>query len=165
NNPILNRSLRGKSNQQRGIGRMLMICGALLVLLAVVMLLASVIGSQRLPLGASLCALSGRAGCGLTSEQQAILFDLRLPRIFLAGAVGMCLAAAGAGYQALLRNPLAEPYLLGVSNGAAVGTMAALVFFGTHEWSRPLFAFAGALAATFVVYRLARGHTGASPER
>ena len=77
----------------------------------------------------------------------------------------MCLATAGAGYQALLRNPLAEPYLLGVSNGAAVGTMAALVFFGAYEWSRPLMAFAGALAATFVVYRLARGRTGASPER
>jgi len=79
--------------------------------------------------------------------------------------VGMCLAAAGAGYQSLLRNPLAEPYLLGVSNGAAVGTMTALVFFGAYEWSRPLLAFAGALAATFVVYRLARGRAGASPER
>ena len=77
----------------------------------------------------------------------------------------MCLAAAGAGYQALLRNPLAEPYLLGVSNGAAVGTMTALVFFGAHEWSRPLMAFAGALAATFVVYQLARGRAGATPER
>jgi len=144
---------------------MLMICGALLALLAVVMLLASVIGSQRLPLGASLCALSGRAGCGLTSEQQAILFDLRLPRIFLAGGVGMCLAAAGAGYQALLRNPLAEPYLLGVSNGAAVGTMTALVFLGAYEWTRPVLAFAGALFATLLVYQLARGRAGSTPER
>lgn len=77
----------------------------------------------------------------------------------------MCLATAGAGYQALLRNPLAEPYLLGISNGAAVGTMTALVFFGAHEWSRPAMAFAGALSATFVVYRLARGRTGATPVR
>src|SRR4029077_15738043 len=95
----------------------------------------------------------------------AILLDIRLPRILLAGAVGMCLATAGAGYQALLRNPLAEPYLLGVSNGAAVGTMTALVFFGTHEWSRPVVAFAGALIASFVVYQLARGRAGATPER
>src|SRR4029077_861223 len=95
----------------------------------------------------------------------AILLDIRLPRILLAGAVGMCLATAGAGYQAPLRNPLAEPYLLGVSNGAAVGTMTALVFFGAHEWSRPVLAFAGALAATLVVYRLARGRAGATPER
>ncbi len=141
------------------------VCGFLFFLLAVVLVIASVIGSQRLPLGASLCALTGKSNCGLSSEQQAILFDIRLPRILLAGAVGMCLAAAGAGYQALLRNPLAEPYLLGVSNGAAVGTMTALVFFGAHEWSRPVMAFAGALAATFVVYRLARGRAGATPER
>src|SRR5438876_423624 len=141
------------------------VCGFLFFLLAVVLVIASVIGSQRLPLGASLCALTGKSNCGLSSEQQAILFDIRLPRILLAGAVGMCLAAAGAGYQALLRNPLAEPYLLGVSNGAAVGTMTALVFFGTHEWSRPVMAFAGALAATMVVYRLALGRTGTSPER
>jgi iron complex transport system permease protein len=131
----------------------------------VVLVIASVIGSQRLPLTGSLCALLGQSHCGLSEEERAILFDLRLPRIILAGSVGMCLAAAGAGYQALLRNPLAEPYLLGVSNGAAVGTMTALVFFGAHEWSRPVLAFAGALAATLVVYQLARGRAGATPER
>src|SRR5262249_1319181 len=126
----------------------------LLLLLLVILIGASLVGSQRLPLGSSVCAMIGRLNCGLSSEQQAILLDIRLPRILLAGAVGMCLASAGAGYQALLRNPLAEPYLLGVSNGAAVGTMIALVFLGSYEWSRPLMAFAGALAATFVVYRL-----------
>ncbi|HEY8205151.1 MAG TPA: iron ABC transporter permease [Pyrinomonadaceae bacterium] len=129
------------------------------------LVVASVTGSQRLPLAASLCALTGKSDCGLSSEEHAILIGLRLPRILLAGAVGMCLAAAGAAYQALLRNPLAEPYLLGVSNGAAVGTMIALVFFGAHEWSRPVLAFGGALAATSVVYRLARGRVGATPER
>jgi len=147
------------------LGRTLFVCGALIVLLAVIFIIASLVGSQRLPLTGSLCALTGKSNCGLSSEQQAILFDLRLPRILLAGAVGMSLAAAGAGYQALLRNPLAEPYLLGVSNGAAVGTMTALVFFGAHEWSRPVMAFAGALLATLVVYRLARGRAGATPER
>jgi iron complex transport system permease protein len=147
------------------LSRTLFVCGLLLFALALVFLVASVIGSQRLPFAASLCSLTGKSDCGLSSEQQAILLDIRLPRILLAGAVGMCLATAGAGYQALLRNPLAEPYLLGISNGAAVGTMTALVFFGAHEWSRPVMAFAGALAATFVVYRLARGRTGATPER
>src|SRR5437764_1822342 len=145
--------------------RTLLVCGVLLAALAIVFITAAVIGSQRLPLASSLCALTGKSNCGLSSEQQAILFDIRLPRILLAGAVGMSLAAAGAGYQALLRNPLAEPYLLGVSNGAAVGTMTALVFFGAHEWSRPLLAFGGALAATLIVYRLARGRAGATPER
>ena len=161
-------SITPEQSSQTGhatFGRTLMICSVLLFLLAVVFIIAALLGSQRLPLAASICALAGKSNCGLSSEQQAILFDLRLPRILLAGAVGMSLAAAGAGYQALLRNPLAEPYLLGISNGAAVGTMTALVFFGTHEWSRPLMAFAGALLVTLVVYRLARGRAGASPER
>src|SRR5213592_5225597 len=114
------------SNTSRAtLSRTVMVCVVLLALLIIVLVIASVIGSQRLPLTGSLCALTGKSNCGLSSEQQAILFDLRLPRILLAGAVGMSLAAAGAGYQALLRNPLAEPYLLGVSNGAAVGTMTA----------------------------------------
>lgn len=154
-------TIKGHATFKKTIG----VCGVLLLLLAIIFLVASLVGSQRLPLTSSLCALTGRSNCGLSSEQQAILFDLRLPRILLAGAVGMSLAAAGAGYQALLRNPLAEPYLLGVSNGAAVGTMTALVFFGTFEWSRPILAFAGALLATLVVYRLARGRAGATPER
>ena len=158
-------SSKHKHQAQATLSRTLLICGLLVLLLAIVFILASVIGSQPLPVAGSLCALSGKSNCGLTSEQHAILFDIRLPRIVLAGMVGMCLAAAGAAYQALLRNPLAEPYLLGVSNGAAVGTMIALLFFGVHEWSRPLLAFAGALAATFLVYRLARGRTGATPER
>ncbi|HEX5705003.1 MAG TPA: iron ABC transporter permease [Pyrinomonadaceae bacterium] len=145
--------------------RTLLICGSLLVVLVLALIGAAVIGSQRLPFAGSLCALTGSSNCALSAEERAILFDIRLPRIILAGAVGMCLAAAGAAYQALLRNPLAEPYLLGVSNGAAVGTMAALVFFTGYEWSRPIMAFAGAGAATFVVYRLARGRTGATPER
>jgi iron complex transport system permease protein len=157
-------SLRIQSGRAT-FSRTALVCLFLLVLLIAVLIVASVVGSQRLPLAASLCALTGKSNCGLSSEESAILFDLRLPRILLAGVVGMCLAAAGAGYQALLRNPLAEPYLLGISNGAAVGTMTALVFFGAHEWSRPVMAFAGALTATFVVYRLARGRAGATPER
>lgn len=141
----------------------LILAGALL--LAVVFL--SLVGSERLPATNSLCALAslGASQCGLTSDQYDILFQIRLPRILLAAAVGASLATAGATYQSLLRNPLAEPYLLGISNGAAVGTMFALIFFGRFEWSRPLMAFAGALAATLAVYRLARGRAGATPER
>ncbi len=141
----------------------LALAGALL--LAIVM--TALIGSEQLPARASLCALAsfGTTPCGLSREQFDILFQLRLPRILLAAAVGGSLATAGAGYQALLRNPLAEPYLLGISNGAAVGTMIALVFFGASEWTRPLLAFTGALVATLAVYRLARGRAGATPER
>jgi len=157
-----------KANRNRVTLRRTVI--TLLVLVASLVIVvgaASLLGSERLPVSESLCSLTtlGTRQCGLTSDQFDILFQIRLPRILLAAAVGGSLATAGAGYQALLRNPLAEPYLLGVSNGAAVGTMLALVFFGSLEWSRPLMAFAGALAATFAVYRLARGRVGATPER
>ena len=142
-------------------------CGILLLVLVSAVAITALFGSEQLPAKESLCALlsGGRSICGLTPEQSAILFEIRLPRILLAAAVGASLASAGAGYQALLRNPLAEPYLLGISNGAAVGTMVALVFFGSVEWSRPVMAFAGALLASLAVYQLARGRAGASPER
>ncbi|MEP6921512.1 MAG: iron ABC transporter permease [bacterium] len=145
----------------------LIACGLLFLTLLASVLLMSLLGSERLPARGAMCALLslGSSSCGLTAEQSAILLEIRFPRILLAAAVGASLAAAGASYQALLRNPLAEPYLLGISNGAAVGTMIALVFFGSQEWSRPLMAFAGALLATFVVYRLAQGRAGATPER
>ncbi|HZM99672.1 MAG TPA: iron ABC transporter permease [Pyrinomonadaceae bacterium] len=142
-------------------------CLALAIALLLSIVLMSLIGSEQLPARASLCALAsfGTASCGLTRDQFDILFQIRLPRILLAAAVGGSLATAGAAYQALLRNPLAEPYLLGISNGAAVGTMIALVFFGASEWTRPFLAFTGALLATLAVYRLARGRAGATPER
>jgi iron complex transport system permease protein len=147
--------------------RTLTVCLVLLLVLFASIILLSLIGSERLPSRASLCAIfsAGRSTCGLSPDQFAILFEIRLPRLLLAAAVGASLAAAGASYQALLRNPLAEPYLLGVSNGAAVGTMIALVFFESLEWSRPVMAFSGALLATLFVYRLARGRAGATPER
>lgn len=147
--------------------RTVLSCAFLALALIVVIVLSSLVGSESLPRGATICALAslGNSSCGLSADQFAILFQIRIPRILLAAAVGGSLATAGASYQALLRNPLAEPYLLGISNGAAMGTMAALVFFGSNEWSRPLLAFAGALLATFAVYRLARERAGVTPER
>jgi ABC-type Fe3+-siderophore transport system permease subunit len=147
--------------------RTLIACGALALALIAAIVLMSLFGSEQLPARAALCAIlsGGSRQCGLGADQYDILFQLRLPRILLAAAVGGSLATAGASYQALLRNPLAEPYLLGVSNGAAVGTMIALVFFGANEWSRPVMAFGGALIATLAVYQLARGRAGATPER
>lgn len=147
--------------------RTLIACGLLAIVLVLAVVIMALIGSESLPARESLCAIAslGTADCGLGRDQYDILFQIRLPRILLAAAVGGSLATAGASYQALLRNPLAEPYLLGVSNGAAVGTMIALVFFGANEWSRPVLAFAGALIATLAVYQLARGRAGATPER
>jgi iron complex transport system permease protein len=150
---------------RNSLSRTLRVCGILLITLLLGVTLAVLWGSERLPAGATLCALLTHRECRLTPEQQAILWQLRLPRIVLAGAVGGALAAAGAAYQALLRNPLAEPYLLGVSNGAAIGTMLALVFVGAHAGGRTACAMLGAMLATLAVYRLARGRSGATPER
>ena len=125
----------------------------LLILFLIVLLLAIRFGSERLDF------------FSLSDEQTAILFDIRLPRVLLGAAVGASLALAGASLQSLLRNPLAEPYLLGVSNGAALGTMLAFIFFSDFEWSRPLMAFAGAGAATLAVYQMAKSRAGINVER
>src|SRR5438874_2010020 len=122
-------------------------------MLVLILLGAAMLGAERLPL------------FDLTEQQRSILYDIRLPRILLGASVGASLAVAGAGLQALLRNPLAEPYLLGVSNGAALGTMLAFVFFQSLEITRPVLAFAGAGLATVVVYRMAQSRMGMNVER
>jgi len=125
----------------------------LIVALAATLAAGISVGSERLSL------------FDLTESQRAILFDIRLPRVLLGACVGASLAIAGAALQALLRNPLAEPYLLGVSNGAALGTMLAFVFFEGSSFARPILAFAGAGVATFAVYQMARSRTGMNVER
>lgn len=101
----------------------------------------------------------------LSETERSILFDVRMPRVLLGACVGASLAVAGASLQASLRNPLAEPYLLGVSNGAALGTLLAFVFLESVPAARPFLAFAGATVATFAVYQMARSRSGMSVER
>lgn len=127
--------------------------GGLLLLLAVVLLAAAMLGAERVSI------------LDMTEQQRSILLDIRIPRILLGACVGASLAVAGAGLQSLLRNPLAEPYLLGVSNGAALGTMLAFVFFENFEFSRPVLAFAGAAIASAAVYQMARSRAGMNVER
>ena len=128
--------------------------GAGLFLLLLLVLAAAIyFGSERLSF------------CELNENQRAILFDIRLPRVLLGAAVGASLALAGASLQSLLRNPLAEPYLLGVSNGAALGTMLAFVFLANFDWARPVLAIAGAGLATLTVYRMAKSRNGMNVER
>ena len=124
-----------------------------MILLGLALLFAVYFGSERLVF------------LDLSDQQKTILFEVRLPRILLAASVGASLAVAGAGFQALLRNPLAEPYLLGISNGAALGTMFAFVFFGQFEFLRPVMAFAGAILATLAVYQMAKSRAGMNTER
>lgn len=125
----------------------------LLILLVLAILVAILLGSEKLSF------------FDLTESQSAILFDIRIPRVLLGATVGASLAVAGASLQALLRNPLAEPYLLGVSNGAALGTMLAIAFFTEFGFLRPVLAFAGAALATFAVYQMAKSRAGMNVER
>lgn len=100
------------------------------------------------------------AGRESSSPSSVILLQIRLPRILLGGLVGGSLAAVGVVLQALLRNPLAEPYVLGISSGAALGAgIAILLGIGTTLWALsalPLFAFAGGLVALFAIYQIAK---------
>jgi len=89
-----------------------------------------------------------------SSPEAAILFELRLPRVLLAFAVGAGLGLSGASLQALVRNPLADPYLLGLSGGAGLGAVLAIAAAGGQAWAVPLAAFVGALGAVGLVYRL-----------
>src|SRR5699024_2884772 len=95
----------------------------------------------------------------LAPSTEQIIMKVRLPRVVLATLVGACLSLAGAGFQGVLRNPLADPYILGVSSGAAVGAAVVILFglqtalFGT--WTIPFVAFITALSSLFVVLRLA----------
>lgn len=91
---------------------------------------------------------------------ETVVFDIRLPRILLSALVGAALAQTGAVYQGLFRNPLADPYLVGVSAGAGLGATAAIAFGLSMRWGGlgavSLLAFAGGLAATALVYVLSR---------
>jgi iron complex transport system permease protein len=83
-----------------------------------------------------------------------IVWNLRAPRAVLAFLVGGSLGVAGAGLQALVRNPLADPFLLGLSGGAGLGAVLAIAFHISGPWALPIAAFAGALVALVLVYRL-----------
>jgi len=89
-----------------------------------------------------------------------IVRQIRLPRAILAGMVGACLALAGLGFQAISRNPLADPAVLGVSSGASFGVLIAMLLGLTGPFANPavvtLFAFAGALLAAVSVYAIAQ---------
>lgn len=92
---------------------------------------------------------------GGDATAHAIVWGLRLPRLALGFLVGGVLAVAGATLQALVRNPLADPYLLGLSGGASLGAVGAIAAGLASAWALPAAAFAGALLAVVVVYRLA----------
>jgi len=133
--------------------RAVLLLGVLAVLTSVTLALSVVLGEYRLHLGVALADPA--------SADARVLFGLRLPRALLGALVGAALAASGSALQALLRNPLADPFVLGVSGGAALGTTLALALGLLAVAGPSLFAFAGAMGAMALV--LAAGRTRSSP--
>jgi len=134
----------------------------LALLLGVVVMTTSAIGSTHIPLDILWNVLLAKLPFikvepTWANSVETIIFNIRLPRVLLAGMVGAALAVAGATYQGLFRNPLADPYLIGVAQGAALG--AVIGFLLPVSWqaaSIPLLAFVGALVAVAIVYSIAK---------
>ncbi|MEU8955907.1 iron ABC transporter permease [Streptomyces sp. NPDC048518] len=133
--------------------------------LAAAILAGLALGSVRIPPDQVLEILTGRAE---PSPFRTIVLDVRLPRVLLGAAVGAGLAVIGTVLQALVRNPLADPFLLGVSSGASVGAVSAIVLGGVFGLGAalsttvtiPAASFAGALISLALVYSLARSGGG-----
>jgi iron complex transport system permease protein len=146
-------------------GRSLLLLGAGLAAAAVI---AAGLGAVALSPGQVLAALAAPLGVDLpwevTARDRAILWTIRLPRVVLTILVGAALGLSGAAMQGIMRNPLADPSLIGVSGGAALGAVGYLVLGAPlalavpalAPWFLPLSAFAGALAATNIALHLAR---------
>lgn len=134
----------------------------LIALLGAAVVAATAIGSVPIPLsttlGLLLSSLPFLPSPSYLPGAETIILDIRLPRVFQAALVGAALSTAGAAYQGLFRNPMADPYLIGVAQGAAlgaiVGFLAPLPLLGVG--GIPLLAFAGALMAVAAVYAIAR---------
>jgi len=141
---------------------------ALAILLVIVCLASIAMGVVKVPIGQGLLSivdrLSGSSTSDLSDYQQAIIVELRLPRTLLAVLVGVMLAQCGAVMQGLFRNPLADPGIIGVSSGAAVGAVLAIYFSPAGEtwWTVPMAAFLAGLICTLLIYQLARGPLGTS---
>ncbi|HVA95248.1 MAG TPA: iron ABC transporter permease [Candidatus Dormibacteraeota bacterium] len=141
------------------VRRLLWTCGGLTVALLASVVLALKLGAVPISV-TDLVVNLGRAAIGRTSqiptEYRLIIFDLRLPRILLGILVGAALSVSGASFQALLRNPLADPFVLGVSSGAALGSILAMIIAPQLAFVMPLGAFLGAIATIAAVYFLGR---------
>ena len=149
------------SKRQPLVSKLVVSFGLLFVALLVVVTTAVSIGPVSIPFSTTISVLVSHLGIstgvdvGVTDHR--IIDYIRLPRIIVAGLIGMALALSGATMQALFRNPMADPGIIGVSAGGAAGAVLsiALGISGIFYLAQPLFAFAGAMSAAFLVYFLA----------
>lgn len=126
--------------------------------------LAVGVGTVPISPSATVRLLAWKAGiigppADVPASTAVILFELRIPRVVLAAVVGCALAVSGTVFQALFRNPMADPAIIGISSGAALGAIVVILVVGSAlaaGLAVPAAAFGGALAVGFLVYRLAR---------
>jgi iron complex transport system permease protein len=130
-----------------------MVTGLLSMLLLVTGIIAISTGSTGSNIAETLAILFGTGDS--ESVVATIIWDIRLPRVILAAMVGSTLALGGLVFQALLRNPLAEPYILGISGGSAIGAILAMLLGLTHFPGVTIFSFAGSIAVLAIVTLLA----------
>ena len=134
------------------------ILAALALSLLATILVSVSFGATRIPITAILSAVFQRHP--LTETQHTILFAIRLPRVLASALVGSALAVSGLMFQGLFRNPMADPYIIGASGGAALGACIGIVFFSQLALfgfsATAMLAFAGAVAAMVIVYSIAR---------
>ena len=146
---------------QAGITRFWLLMAGLATALAGVAVLSVAVGPMPITVKEIFRALFGG---GANDVYSKVVLSLRVPRMLLGVLVGGALASSGAAFQALLRNPLADPYILGVSGGAAVGALAATLFLSANMFfAVPPFAFAGAVLSALVVFLLARNRSKTTP--
>lgn len=150
------------STHRRNVYRLTM--AALTAALVAAVITAGIVGAAGLSVGEAFRALfaliahGGDATGNFPDWAPRLLLSLRLPRIVLALVTGAALSTSGAAFQGVFRNPLAEPYLLGVSAGAGLGATIAIVWKPLGSlgiYTLPMLAFVGAVLAAFLVYRLA----------
>jgi iron complex transport system permease protein len=142
------------------IRRPAVLFAGLIVVAIVALMVALASGSADISLEQTLDALRGTA----PENTRSLIMELRLPRALTAFSVGGLLAVAGVLMQVLLRNPLAEPYILGSSGGAAVAALLAMIF-GLGSIIIDLAAFGGAMVATLLVFSIAHGTGSWTPAR
>lgn len=142
---------------------------AILILLLLLSGIAAIsLGAVQIPLSQTIVIFLRRlpflgsisSGSGIPNAYETIIFQIRLPRVVLSTLVGAALATAGVILQGLFKNPMADPYVVGVSSGAALGATVSIVFIkGTGLlalYAVPFLAFIGAITAILVVYHLAK---------
>ena len=140
----------------------------LLIILVVLIILSSAAGAANLSIKTTLKTLASAFPgirnlinpADISSQDFKVIFDIRLPRILMAVIVGIALSGSGVIFQGVFRNPMADPYIIGVSAGAAFGATIGLIFAGTLRLINlsvtSIFAFLGAIGVTFLVYNISK---------